>query len=310
MKRTDKQVEQEVISLYQQGLSMEKVGNKYNISPATVMRILDRNNIERRTHGGIYKLPTDKIVNMYRNGLSCQQIADEYKVSFHSISNLLENSGVSRDNRYKNTELDTTYFHSIDRYDKAYFLGLIISDGNITDNLVKISLHPRDIEILNVFKKKTQNSNNIYHRKSKLEASIGAKCQQWKIDLAQYGVVPNKSHISYVPIIEEEYMSHLLRGLLDGDGWISASSHNIGFCGGNQTIVRQFRDALLLRLDIYPVNITHTKRGIYQVQWASHKDIVTICQYLYQNKQDCFLQRKYDKYLDIYGNTEVTNQIA
>ena len=67
MKRTDKQVEQEVISLYQQGLSTEKVGNKYNISPATVMRILDRNNIERRTHGSIYKLPTDKIVNMYRN---------------------------------------------------------------------------------------------------------------------------------------------------------------------------------------------------------------------------------------------------
>lgn len=310
MKKTDEKVEQEVISLYQQGLSMKKVGDKYNISPVTVMRILNRNNIESRTNGGIYKLPTDKIVSMYKDGLSCQQIADEYKVSFHSISNLLEDNNILRDNRYKNTELDTAYFHSIDRYDKAYFLGLIISDGNVTDNFVKISLHPRDIEILNIFKEKTQNSNNIYHRKSKPEVSVGAKCKQWKIDLARYGVVPNKSHISYIPVIEEEYMPHLLRGLLDGDGWISASAHNIGFCGGNETIVRQFRDELLSRLDIYPVSITHTKKGIYQVQWASQEDIVAICQYLYQNKKDCFLQRKYDKYLDIYGNTEVTSQIA
>lgn len=47
MEKTDKKKEQEIIDLYKSGLSMAKVGEFRHISPTTVMRILDRNNIQK-----------------------------------------------------------------------------------------------------------------------------------------------------------------------------------------------------------------------------------------------------------------------
>lgn len=39
--------------------------------------------------------------------------------------------------------------------------------------------------------------------------------------LAKYGVVPRKSHITYLPLnIPKEMFSHLIRGIFDGDGSI------------------------------------------------------------------------------------------
>lgn len=121
--KTDKETEQKIIELYNQGLSMAKVGAVYGVTPVTVMRILDRNNIPKRTKGGIYKIPENIVIERYSNGESCQSIADDYKVSFHTISNILEKHNIKRNNRYKNIDFNIYYFKNIDSYDKAYFLG-------------------------------------------------------------------------------------------------------------------------------------------------------------------------------------------
>ena len=52
-KKVSPEIEQEIIKLYQSGLSMAKAGAAYEISGATVMAILNRNNIPKRTKGGI-----------------------------------------------------------------------------------------------------------------------------------------------------------------------------------------------------------------------------------------------------------------
>jgi hypothetical protein len=41
-------------------------------------------------------------------------------------------------------------------------------------------------------------------------------------DLSKYGVVPRKSYYTYLPKIDDKYMNHLIRGILDGDGSIRA----------------------------------------------------------------------------------------
>jgi hypothetical protein len=89
-KRITPQTEQEIIKLYQLGLSMAKAGKPYCVTAPTVMRILDRYKIPKRTKGGIYKLPDKEIIARYKNGESCQKIADFFNVSFHTISNVLE----------------------------------------------------------------------------------------------------------------------------------------------------------------------------------------------------------------------------
>lgn len=90
VKKISKDLEQEIITLYKTGLSMANVGKNYKISAATVMRILERNRVPRRTKGGIYKLPEFEIVQRYRKGESCQNIADSSSVSFNTVSSILK----------------------------------------------------------------------------------------------------------------------------------------------------------------------------------------------------------------------------
>ena len=72
MKRVDVDTEKQIIESYQNdNLSMNAVGEKFNISAATVLRILRSYNIEPRTKGGIYKLNDDEIIQLYRSGYSC-----------------------------------------------------------------------------------------------------------------------------------------------------------------------------------------------------------------------------------------------
>ena len=259
-KKISSEIEQEVIKLYNSGLSMAKAGAPYNISSATVMAILNRNNIPKRTKGGIYAIPEQEVITRYKNGESCQVIADSFKVTFHTISNILKKNNISRDNKYKNINLNENYFEKIDSNDKAYFLGFILTDGNVSlnENIIRLSLSSKDEEILNIFKEKTGNENKICIREDERhsERTFQLKSKKWKDDLAKYGIVPQKTFISEMPILSADMMPHLIRGMIDGDGWISFNSHQIGFCGNEKT-VNQLKEYLVKTLNVYDVKIIH-----------------------------------------------------
>ena len=309
-KRTNKETEQKIIKLYQQGLSMAKAGAECGVTGATVLRILNAYQIPKRTKGGIYKIPDEDVIKRYTDGESCQQIADSYNVSFHTISNILEKYQIARDNKYYNLSLNEDYFKDIDSYDKAYFLGFLITDGsvNLNDNAIRLSLAAKDKHILETFLQKTGSSNKLYERLDEKhhEFSFSVKNKKWKEDLAKYGVVPQKTSLVYLPSLAEEMMPHRIRGLIDGDGWISSASHHIGFCG-NEQLVNQVKKYLVDQLNVFDVKVIHSETNLWQVSWASKQDIIKICNYIYQDKQDCYLIRKYQEFLKIQGNTEVTS---
>ena len=310
-KKISSEIEQEVIKLYNSGLSMAKAGAPYNISSATVMAILNRNNIPKRTKGGIYAIPEQEVITRYKNGESCQVIADSFKVTFHTISNILEKNNIARNNKYKNINLNENYFEKIDSNDKAYFLGFMLTDSNVSlnENIIRLSLSSKDEEILNIFKEKTGNENKICIREDERhsERTFQLKSKKWKDDLAKYGIVPQKTFISEMPILSADMMPHLIRGMIDGDGWISFNSHQIGFCGNEKT-VHQLKEYLVKTLNVYDVKIIHARENLWQVTWASQTDIEKIGNYIYQNKDNCFLSRKYNNFLQIiHGNTEVNS---
>ena len=310
-KRISPEIEQEVIKLYNSGLSMAKAGAHYNISSATVMAILNRNNVPKRTKGGVYAIPEQEVITRYKNGESCQVIADSFKVTFHTISNILERNNIARNNKYKNINLNENYFEKIDSNDKAYFLGFMLTDGNVSlnENIIRLSLSSKDEEILNIFKEKTGNENKICIREDEKhsERTFQLRSKKWKDDLAKYGVVPQKTFISEMPVLSTDMMPHLIRSMIDGDGWISFNSHQIGFCGNEKT-VNQLKEYLVKTLNVYDAKIIHASENLWQVTWASQTDIEKIGNYIYQNKDNCFLSRKYNNFLQIiHGNTEVNS---
>lgn len=155
---------------------------------------------------------------------------------------------------------------------------------------------------------KNSSENKLYERKDEKhhEFSFAIKSKKWQEDLAKYGVIPNKTSTVTMPILSEELMPHLIRGLIDGDGWISFAAHQIGFCGNEQTVT-QVKNYLVQKLKVYDVKVLHPENNLWQITWASQKDIELIGNYIYKDKQDCYLIRKFNEFLKIQGNTEVTN---
>ena len=96
-----------------------------------------------------YKLPLSKleIIQKYKKGFSMYEIAKLCNCTPQTIFHFLKQAGVkSRSLSVASTTYkhDTHYFDKIDTEDKAYFLGLLHADGNITKNLISISLQESD----------------------------------------------------------------------------------------------------------------------------------------------------------------------
>ena len=100
------------------------------------------------------------------------------------------------------------YFEMIDSTDKAYWLGFIAGDANVSDkdNSLKLKLGIKDIEILEKFSKSIESEysirtrNQILKRTGKYYDLCELKITRPKIikDLTKHGVGPNKSKELYI----------------------------------------------------------------------------------------------------------------
>ena len=303
MEKNNKEIENYVINMYNLGNSCRLIGDTLGINSVTVFNILKRNNIQTRTKGGIYKLPIDQIVSDYKNGIKVTELASKYSVDINTIYNYLKNAGVERNYIYINQSLRRDYFKNIDTYDKAYFLGFIISDGSVSDtnNCLSICIQRQDYYILEILRQKMQNENPLYYSSTRPnEVTFHCKSRELLDDLAKYGVVPRKTYNNYIPQINEYLLHHLIRGTFDANGWISYKSKQLGYCAGNSRIVTDFRDILVSRIGVYPVKIIQSGEHTFQCSWGSESDIMKIFMYMYQyGFNECFLQRKFEKFWKI-----------
>ena len=286
-------------------MSFAKIQKQTGINPRDSFDIIKKNNIKTRTKGGIDEIDINDVIQQYKSLVPVPEIAKIYKVHPRTIYNYLEKAGVPRDIVYKNTSFNHDYFQDIDSYDKAYFLGFMITDGNVgkSSNRIALSLSEKDKDILEVFREKTSNENplkiSIREGRINKEVTFHVGSKKMKKDLAKYNVVPNKTLIIEPPQdIRDDLISHLIRGLIDGDGYISYKTRHVGFCG-NEKMVTYVRDVLCEKLDVYHVKVIQSGEHLWQISWGGRKDIEKIGEYIYQDKHECYLQRKYDNYLKI-----------
>lgn len=292
-----------IIRLYSDGECMKSISDKLNVSVGKICEILKKHG-KSRSNGGMDKSNYNCIIEDYNNGISTTHIAEKYNISTKGVCNILSRFGVDRNNIYHNINLIEDYWENIDSYDKAYFLGFMVTDGNVYDNQVSLELKIDSKHILETFKEKTKSDNPITHTDK--FAKFRLRRKRWVDDLKQYGIIPNKTSSVKFTKISDDLMPHYIRGLIDGDGYISYKSKSIGFCG-NENTVTGLRDYLVNVLNVYESKVRHTQSNLWEVSWCSHSDICNICEYIYADKKDCYLFKKYDNYLKICGNTEVNS---
>ena len=271
---------------------------------------------------------TDELVNnvidFYKSRpMSYKEVCDKFGLCAPTVGKILKDTPKYLKTEIFSPNLNEHFFERIDNEASAYFLGLIISDGNVfhvddgRQDSISITLDDEDVYLLQTFKDMTGGSCAI--------AKDGRGCRQFAIrsnlmaeDLAEYGVVPRKSFHTYLPDVPDDMMPHLIRGIFDGDGcawagnWHGKFCHSLGFCGTHRLmsdIVEYTYEHWGLKKK--PLVYDYKERQLSEFKVVSYYDTWLFGERMYDNAT-IFMKRKREKYDEIikHGNAEITKQIS
>ena len=120
--------------------------------------------------------------------------------------------------------MNESFFHNLDE-NSAYYLGLIIADGNVFKDetgrqaSISITLNKEDEYLLFKFKEILKANTTISHD-GRGASQFAIRSNIMANDLEKYGVIPRKSYFTYLPKVSDDLMPNLIRGIFDGDGSI------------------------------------------------------------------------------------------
>lgn len=171
---------------------------------------------------------------------------------------------------YQFKKYNERYFELIDSPDKAYFLGLLASDGNISPRLtaVRIALKEDDQDILEKFREYLGIDAPELHLKYSKNAGILAAPQkilclsrvQMVQDLILHGITPNKSKTLKIKCNLQGFEKDFLRGVWDGDGSIGVRRFKV--CTASAAFSIQLQEMIVKISNIkLPIKTEISKSG-------------------------------------------------
>lgn len=187
--------DKKIIQMYKDGFNAKQIAKEINYSEGTVFRVLRINNIPTHIKRLSLSQEDEKtICEMYQNYNSLLSIQNKFKIDYDRIISILDKNGIERKNsraKTKNPTLIEDYFENIDTPEKAYWLGWLISDGNISNNKIEIVISQKDREILDLFAKDLNIPSRTRIKNNYSDFILGSikMCQ----DLSKYSVIPNKT---------------------------------------------------------------------------------------------------------------------
>lgn len=244
--------------------------------------------------------------------MTIKQVEDKYELSHPTITKILKDVPKYTKAKLNNPNMKEHFFQEINEEAKAYFLGLLISDGNVfKDNTgrqasISITLDLKDEYMLEKFKEVLQANTSVGHDGRDC-GQIAVRSNIMAEDLAKYGVVPRKSYNTYLPLISKEMMPHLIRGIFDGDGSIMAKPnpsndghnrflHSISFCGTHQ-LMEDISNYILENLGIKTTVYDYKDRNLSELKIQNIDNIAKFGYWIYRNST-IFLNRKKDIFND------------
>lgn len=261
--------------------------------------------------------------------MSFQTVSEKFNICLPSVGKILNGIPIYSKAQIYNPKLKEDFFKIINTEEKAYFLGLLISDGNVflkQDNnnrqaSISITLQNEDKYILERFKV-LLNSNTAISSDNRGCSYIAVRSSKMANDLANFGIIPRKSYYTYLPNIPNKLYNHLIRGIMDGDGSIQflfSKAYNktyrrICFCGSKQ-LMQDISDLLFNKLHLKqkPLVYSYKDRKLSEIHINNMEDIYKLGNWIYKDAT-IFLKRKKDKFEliknDIYNhdNTEISNE--
>ena len=183
----------------------------------------------------------------------------------------------------------------IDSEFKAYFLGLLLTDGYVVNNTVGLDLTDEDCIqfISSTIQKPYKSYERDKNRKTRHRLIINN--HNLVKDLGRFGVIPNKTKVLSGFVLQEDeqkYIPYIIRGMIDGDGWVRKDGKEFYICTASYNMALWIKQVLENKLYMSEVNIDKAQ-GVWQVRTANTHNIDILKILVYDKPFG--MQRKYNK---------------
>jgi len=244
-----------------------------------------------------------QVLALYKSTQFIGEIAKEVGIDRHAVSQVLRenpSSGYDPTTSRRHTYFyDERFFRTIDNEARAYFFGLLASDGwlkheNDRACAVCISLHEQDVKILNRFSATFgQQAPHPKYKPSKQQYRLEFHSAQMCQDLEAKGFGRDKTFSlgDIAQFVPSELHKHFVRGVFDGDGGWFVEKYRLRFN------FRGTDDFLFSLQNILPVQSRVTSRGKWKRLYSTrHQDAIALGVWMYEDST-LFLERKYVKFI-------------
>lgn len=266
------------------------------------------------------KLTEPELVDLYQNQRkSLGDIAKLYGVSRTAVYKKLDKYGIAQRTKsearieaQKQGKLPQEFFDINENFfakwspEMAYVLGLIITDGCISKTgTVSLCLNDRDL--IEQVKKVMGSEHKITISKhQKGLYSFHFAREKLVEDLHKFGIFPRKSLTVRFPDIPQDFLTHFIRGVFDGDGSVFFDKRRPNsplrskFVSSSEDFIQSLENNLkLLGMPKRTIYKQKTKNGWSYMFIYDHKDSKKLFSILYNNAQNgIFLGRKFNRFLE------------
>lgn len=244
----------------------------------------------------------------YEKGETLQEIADSICVSRQTVSKWLKSIGTAIYKKNKMINLNQNIFDEINTEEKAYWLGFLFADGNLSSKgyYIRLNLSSNDKSHMEKLRKFLNYECEIkdYKNKGNGISRISVSNKHLWETLKSKGCVPNKSLILKFPLKvfenHKNLIRHFIRGYWDGDGCLTYRDKEkkrpeVNVISTNEFLMEMQKYLPVKQKENIPIK--HKGNDVIRTWTCEGKSALNVAEYLYK-ETNVYLDRKYEKYLE------------
>jgi DNA-binding CsgD family transcriptional regulator len=252
-------------------------------------------------------LTQSQIETITSNNYTKSQIKEYLKISFPTVDVVCNKYGITPSRDQRKYKPNDNYFKTWS-IEMAYFLGLIAADGHVSHkkNLLMINLKQTDRQIIENLKNALEYDGPIYtinKKDGQPQSCLTVSSKEIAKDLNDLGLSGNKTYdFDWVVGMPEKYVSHFIRGLLDGDGNIYINQNKQNFSSsivGTYKLTQNIKDHFE-KFTNKTCGHLQAKGAVQNLVFNGRYNALAFLNWIYTDStQSTRLSRKYELYLQL-----------